>query len=337
MVGRLMDVANLLLRITGNNDDAQRALREVAAEAQRYAESEYQAQIKLGGVAVAKEEISSLERSLTLIGQRDVTARVRVKVDRDRNALSLLKAELEHALSGGAGARPLEHIFADISKVGASVAATATQVGGLGAKVAEFFGTLGEGAVGLAGKLGGALLGSIVQIIAQMLLWAVALAVLIPLVSALAGVLVGLIGSLGAAAAGFGVLLLAMGGALLPVILVMVAAFTRLFGIIKAVGTQQKDQQALAEANANAQRTLTEAYKAQRDAVDQLNSAENAKKEADLGIPDAQLRLDRARKALKDLKGEAADAGGLFNELFKRFEDGDFRPDKKQLAKLGDT
>lgn len=336
-----MNVSNLLLRITGDNDDAKRALREVAAELHKYAEEEFQAKIKLGGVAEAKRELDSLERALTIIGARDVTARVRVKIDKNQAHLANLRRELEHALSGGAGARPLEHIFADIAKIGTEV----TQLGGrmaqFGGAAADAFGPAVGGAARLASTIGGALVSALISAAAQLALYIVAAVFLLPLVEALAAAVLALAASFGAALAGAGALLVALGGTFIPVLAVAIAAFVRLGGVVKALKEQEdnraENNRKLAEAEKTASESRVEAIKAERDAVDQLRSAELAREEAKLGEGDAQLRLERARQKVKDLKDQAKAAGGVFEDLFAKLEDVHFRPDAALRAKIAGT
>jgi membrane protein implicated in regulation of membrane protease activity len=376
-----VNFANLLLRITGNNDDAKRSLREVAAEIRRVSNEEARAHVTVAGAEEAKVKIAELERSLTVIGQRSVTAKVKVKVDDSRANLTRLRQELEHALAGGVGARPLTHILGDIElearkvgrlggelgRVGSAVVRLGANFGALGEQIAtnavqgvstfvsgamEGLKSLGSSAISGLGSLITGVGSAIAGMLPTIALWVAALIVLVPLISALAGVLVALIGSLGAAALGAGALAVAFGGVLLPVIGVLVLAFTRIFKAIQAVNQEKQkaaqrahqlaqaektlaqDEQSAALARKNVQQTLTDAYKAQRDAVDELHNAQLAQKESALGIADASLRLDQARAHLRELKGEAKDAGGIFADLFQKLQDVDFRPSAALAARL---
>jgi hypothetical protein len=326
-----MNIANLLLRITGDNDDAKRSLHEIAAELKSFASEDAEARIKLAGVDNAKRELDGLERSLTLVGQRDVTARVKVKIDKERDVIGGLRRELEHSLAGGVGARAIGDIIGDIGRAGTRVAALGEEAGGV-------FARLSGGAASLASNLGSTLVGAIGQVVLQLGLLIGAAVLLIPIISAVLGVIAALAAGLIAAAAGLAALAIAFGGVLIPALAVGIALVVRLAGAFKALSDQQKkakqnaqelkdaqEQHSAAVRNAEQanQRVIeaeTEARKAQRDSVLEVQSAELALAESRLGITDAQIRLERAKENLKELKGEAREAGPAFERLFNQFQ-----------------
>lgn len=327
-----MDVANLLLRVTGNNQDAKQSLNEVATRLAALAATDAEATIGLNGGAQAKAELDSLEESLTIIGSRDVTARVRVKIDKDKDALGNLRRELDHALGGGAGARPIRAILDDIQSLGQSI----VQTGGL---ATNFFERLGASASEAAMSGVGSLVKMLPMLLVQIALLVAAGGLLFGVISALLAVVGALVASLALALAGVGALAVAFGGLLIPALAVLIGLITRVVGAYKAVSDAQKKsadntkaltaandahtqavkQAAAAEENVNRQRLA--AYDAQRDAALGVKNAEDALAEARLGITDANIRLERAKLNLKEVKAEAKDAGPAFERLFNQFQD----------------
>jgi hypothetical protein len=113
----MADVRNILLKITGDPDDAQRALRETAAEIQAFARQSAEAEVKIDATE-ARRTLANLDARLTEIGSRKVEPEVKVNIDQARARLRVLRTELQRALQGGAGARPLGDITHDIAALG---------------------------------------------------------------------------------------------------------------------------------------------------------------------------------------------------------------------------
>lgn len=338
-----MNIAELLLRITGDNKDAKRSLDEVARRLTEVAAKDAVAKVKLDGGAKVKAELDSLEKSLTVIGSRDVTANVKVKIDRNRGAISALRKELDLALAGGAGARAIGDIFSDITKIG-------TEVTKLGAEAGSAFAGFGSAAGQLASKIAGGLVSALVTLVSTIFLVIGAVVILTPVIVALAGVLAALIALVALAVAGFVALAIGFVGILIPALGVFIAIIVRVVGAFKALKDSQdkakENAKELADAEAAHSQAVeraiearqrvaeaeTEALKSQRDAVLAVRSAELQLAESRLGITDAQIRLQRAKENLKDIKDQAREAGPAFEKLFNQFEDvGRLSP--SQLAK----
>lgn len=367
-----MNIANLLLRITGDNADARRSLREVAAEVRNFARQEANARLGVEGAENAKRQIGELERALSIIGQRDVKARVRVDVDQARARLSLLRRELEHSLSGGAGARPVHAVMQDIEGVGGAIARMGgagvsffTRLGAAAGEAATSIGgALAGGVARLGSAMGGALLQAIGQIVAQFAAWVLIGLALLPVISAVVAVVAALAASLAAAVAGAGILAVALGGALLPIIGVLVFAFARFAKIVQAA--QQAEQERAAQADRikaadqarrqaveqlesaersrqdairgvhDAEERLSQAtvegYRAQRDAVEGVKDAELAREGSLLGLQHANLQVDEAKSKLKDFATQAGQSGHAFEQMWARFKDVSF--DAPQMERI---
>jgi hypothetical protein len=276
--------ANILLRITGVNDDAKRALREVAAEAKAFEEKEYAAHIGLHGTAEAEAKLNELEASLTLLGQRNVTASVNVDVDTARAKLALLKKELAFAGRGGAGARPMQAILQDIAAVGVEIGKLAGEgVSDLGAfgkaagEVGSDFSTLAA----TGGKAIGSIIASSLQFLVQ---WVVIGAVVGPIVLALAGVVATLAAGLAAALAGAVALGVALAALAVPVAIVGIGAALTGGKIIGAALEKSKAQDPTA---------VKERARARED-------AQFAVQDASQQVVDANDAVTQSAKTLKD-------------------------------------
>ena len=322
-------VANLLLRVSGDNKDAKRALREVSEEIIKLNSQEAKAEVEAGGVEVAKAKLQELENALTIIGQRNVTAKVQVDVDSARARLQLLRRELTHAAAGGAGARNVGDILEDIAEVGGAMARLGAEAGTLGARVGGFFANIGASTSQMVGSLGtvGPMM---IQMAVVAALLTVGIAVLGAALLAVVGVLGALAASLAAALAAMGAFLVAGLFALIPVLAVAVFAFARVAGAVKALKEEEEGRKQQAEqlraaeqrhsdalrARGDAVRNLAvqtaAAYRAQRQATIDLRDAELSLQSARLGVVDADLRLERAKLTLKELKEEAEGAGPAF-------------------------
>lgn len=163
--------------------------------------------------------------------------------------------------------------------------------------------------------------------------------VLLPLMASL-------ISSFAAAAAGAAVLGVALAGALGPVVLVAVAAVTKLVSAFKAVkehsdgaksaAKQQASAAAsiasaqdgvrsategLARAQSNLRQATTDAYRAWQDSIEAVKDDLLSVEHAQLGIEDANLSLREAQLALKQFRAEAGLAGDAFGSIFEKFTD----------------
>lgn len=341
-----ISVSDILLKIAGTNEDARRALRETAAEVAAFNQVDAEVTIRANPKdALAK--MAEVDTALTLIGKRKVSASVKVDIKDAQAKLVLLKAEMDHALKGGVGARPLSDVTNDLGALAGQIASFGGELEGIGAKGAAAMDNIGAAVVSTGAKVGGSLVGGLVTIGATIGLIAVGAAVLVPIIVALTGVIVALAASLAAAAAGAAALLTSGLFALAPIAAVAGVTVLRLVGAVKALQTAEKDRLTVAKDLRTADEAHTAALKAKQDATKNLSQAEvdaaHAERDAILAVKDAQLSLDesklgiadaaigleRAKDKLKDLKAEAADTP--FGDLLKKATNIDATTDQKTV------
>ncbi len=339
-------IANLVLRISGDNAEAKRSLAAISADLKAFNAAGAEAAITLAGPAAASAQIRRLEEQLDILGRKRVSPEVKVDIDRSRAQLAILRRELDGALRGRTGSRATADILRDIEKLGVKTAQVAGDFTSLGARMASFGTTAGEAGV----KLGDSLLSGLISVLTTLPLLVIGFIALSAVIGAFIAVVGALASVLAFAAAGLGVILLGAFAALLPVLLVVGLAIKKVMDAFQALGKQQENAKKQAEALRQAQQTLADsadrvaesqknvseqyvaAKRAERDAADEARSAELALQSAKLGEAEASLRLDRAKAALKGLKDEAKGAAPALQDLFKRFTDVDFKPsDAKKL------
>lgn len=335
-----LDVANLLLKISGEPDDAKRALSEITAELRKFGTIDEQAKIGVAGYDEAKEKISSLERSLTVLGQRDVTAKVKINVDEAKARLAQLRRELDLSASGGAGALPGKEIFSEIDNVGNSLERSMhSRLDKIGQDAKRFFKNIGTDLVGTlkgalaagvkgAGNVALSGVGAIIQGAGDVgkgivSLGASAVGSIGPL-GALLGVLLlfapallALVASLAGAAAGFSVLAVSFVGVLAPAVLLLLGAVKELTQAWSAVTKQQEKAKAsalaIAQANQNIHSSTERLAAAQKNLREQTANAYEAwraqirtVREDLLGVQQAQLGIQSSelqyKQSLQSLK-----------------------------------
>lgn len=363
-----LDVANLLLKISGEPDDAKRALAEITSELKAFGEIDTSAKVGLEGYEDAKAKLDSLDKSLTVLGQRDVTARVKVNVDDAKAKLTALRRELDLSASGGAGALPVEKIIGDVSSLGEQVErATHSRFERIEKDTRQFFKglfhdfgntlktALKDGAKGAGDALTGgvnflfegAAAGAkgLVSLGASALGSIGPLGALLGIILLFAPALLALAASLAGAVAGFGVLAIAFVGTLAPALLLVFGAVKELTQAWGAVGKEQEKAKASALAVAQAQQSVNHATQqlsdSQRNLKEQTASAYEAWKsqiravhEDLIGVQSAQLGVQQSqlsyKEALQSLKEFRSQLGlgGNFDDLFKKFTNVDFDPSK---------
>lgn len=335
-------IANLLLRVTGQNSDAKRALDEVEARLTLIAQSHATATVDINSAA-AKRQLAEVETALDLIGRRRVSAHVKVEVDDARAKLNLLRRELSAAGQGIPGARPIQSIVEDIAKLGAEI----PRIVGLGGRLASMGSSIGESFQGMGSSILKGGVAMIAQLGAQIAMLTVMMVALVPVVQAVLGVL-GLLVTLAAgAAAGIALLATAFIGMLVPVLGVVVGLFAAVAKAVKdakdadeqakksteELARAQESRAAAADRLRAAQEQQSQAYRdglrAQRDAVDDVKNAELARESALLGIEDAKIRTERAKEALRDFGKELRNTD--LGSMFKRFQNVDYRLSDRDL------
>jgi hypothetical protein len=313
----------ILLRVTGDADDARAELRKTAAELRELSGMTAEARVELK-TNVVEEQIARVQVRLANLSAQEATPEVRVRMARAVAEIERLQGRLAKLRS--------EDVTIDVDvkrgKVETAVAVigdTIKQaVSGIGSAISQGFST----GISVIGSLASFMRG---------------LAIIVAVALAPALILLGT--SLLSAAAGAGVLAVALAGALGPAVLVAVAAMTRLAAIVAALKERhtQAAQQAGAvagsqdqirtatDALANAQDNLatqtSAAYQAWADAIEAVKDDLRDVEHAQLGIEGAQLRLARARQTLAAFRRETGTAGESFDALFKRFSDVNFRGD----------
>lgn len=348
-----MEVANLLLRITGDNTQAKSALNEVAAKLASLAATDAEARIRVDGGRAALAEIDQLNKSLDVIGQRKVSARVQVDIENYRGKLALLKRELELATRGAAGARPLAEIIENMAELSGEIG----KVMGAGAQMSGMFSNLTGSAGSLAGAIGTTLvqsLGTAALMIGALMVAAVAL---LPVLAAVVVVIAALAASLLAAVAGFALIATSALVVAIPALAVLIGVIVKVVGAFKALKEEQEGAKEASEQLAAAQRAHSDALRAQGDA--QLNAsrqlvaardaerdaalaalqAEDALRAARLGVETSDTRADRARLNLAAKRTDASVAGPEFARLlpqFLRFDELSKRKQRRLVDKIGD-
>lgn len=328
-----LNVANLLLKISGEPDDAKRALLEITGELKKFGEVDESAKVGLDGYDEAKAKLDSLDRSLTVLGQRNVTAKVKINVDDAKAKLAALRRELDLSASGGAGALPTRQVLGDIENLGNEVerathsrferiaqdsksffhrlfhdfgntfkTALKDGIKGVGNAAAGGVGLLLEGA-GAAGKgiisLGASAIGAIGP-----------MGALLGVILLFAPALIALTASLAGAIAGFGVLAVAFVGTLAPAVLLLLGAVKELTQAWTAVTKQQEKAKAsalaIAQANQGVHSSTLALGAAQHNLKEQTTSAYEAwrsqiraVKEDLLGVRSAQLGVEQSQLSYK--------------------------------------
>lgn len=362
-----LSVAELLMRVTGDDRSATSTLAQVRAEMQALAASHAEATVDVDSTQ-AKRKLVELEAALDLIGRRSPSVKIQVETRDARAKMAALRRELDAALSGGSGARDVRLILRDIDRLGESIGRIGRITGGsvLQGMKALFSGAMSLGDVlrslttgaisfgqsigELGSKIGGSLLQGVMGLVAAFIQLNLIMLVLIPVITVLAGVIMTVVVAIGNAVLGAGALAIAFGAVLVPILGVLLAGF---IGVARAIANVKKekdeakkaaqeykqslDQLATAQRNlADAQeargREYENALRAQRDAVDAVKNAELARKDALLGIEDADIALDRAKLNLKQLREEASGAGRELQSMFRRFENVDYRINAKDLV-----
>lgn len=325
------NVANLLLKITGEPADAKRAIREVKEEAQAFASEAFKAEIGVEGVEVAEVRLRKLEATLAVFSKRSYSAKIKLDIKEAQAKLATLRGELALAMKGGVGARPLDDIVGDIARVGSDFESLGKQAESAGNGALD----AGKKFAGWGLKLVGAGFAAIFVSAALV---------------ALAGVIGALVAALAVAVAGAALLAFGFAVTLLPALLLVVAGMARLISSSQKVQQEHQKEataanavktarqglssandqvtsstQAVADAQTNLQQATTAAWQAYSDSIEKVKDDLLQVQYAQLGVQQADLNVHKAADALKKALGEAGVGSDKLDETFKKFTDVDFK------------
>lgn len=219
-------IRDVILRITGDGDDARRELERLSLELTKFGSKDAEANAKID-TAKAKENLKELEVEFKRIDGRDLSATANVRLGSAMAELAALQAELDHL--DGDDVTIDVNVRKDLEE----------RLQSLGMKAAGFADNL-EHAADKGEGLGKTLDGTNVQMgffsskLGTILQF---LPLLIPLASSVLSVVVALGASFLEAAAGAGALAVALGGALVAAAGIGVAAFFRFKETMETAGT----------------------------------------------------------------------------------------------------
>lgn len=301
--------------------------------------------VTVSGLDDLRARLDTVKASLEVFAARKYEGKVGLDIGEALAKAKLLEVEINHATSGGVGARPLHDLEAGLRDVVAVVAKAGEEAvvvsEGFFAKIVQGAQDAGsavasglssgfKAAVGAAASLSSIGPASIVGFLALGALLPVIGPEIIGLVAAVGA----LIAVLASAALGAGFLAVALAGAFLPVLAVVVAVVAAITNIVKvnnaaktaaqavtnALTTQRNARQALAQADLTEGQQAVAAESAKRDAILAVKDAYVQVAQAKLGITDAKLAVDDAKQALKDFYGQV---GGTVASLFQKFKNVD--------------
>lgn len=313
----MTDINEILLRITGDDDDAKRSLEDIITLLSALGAEEADPNVELKGEKEALAGIFALVAALEVLDKQDVN--VDVEVDRD-----------------GAARTAATGLMGIFERLGSSFADSGSGLAGLTFNIGPLVGRLNAAnaaILAVVAAIGTSLVGAIGALVAS-------------LAAAVAGVFA--LASAFAAALG-PIVLLAVGVfAKLGQVMKLVQAQDQaslaqsqknIQGHTQRAAAADREKQAaeqlasaneaLGKATKQAYREMADAAEAARDAVLGLESAQLNQKQANLDYKQARLELAKFRNEL-GLTGAEADAA------FKKFTDVNFNPAKlnSALAKL---
>lgn len=323
-----MALRNVLLKITGDNADAKRAISETRRDLRGLDGDKATAEMRVDGATASQARIEELRASLGRFDHTTATAEARIKVDRAYSDLDRLEGRIAKALDikddgrrnrvlagllGGA-----ETTLARAAKVAEQVGEETSQATGLfsklgqtavqtGSDVASGFARMGQGLPVIGGLVAGlAEMGPVALAIVPIIGFALvgALAAAATAVVALAGAFVALIAVVGAAVGGLatiGVAIASLGG---PVVILAIATLARLAKVFTALKGGSKDAESSAKGvstalkgQRDAQQALTDAT---RNSTQQRVAAARDERDSILGVKDAELQRQEALLGITD-------------------------------------
>jgi phage-related protein len=225
-------IANILLQVTGDSEDAQRALADVSRDLAVFGRETAEAEADVD-TAGASAHLDELKAKLAAFSTEDASAEVNVQIAKAQADIAVLQAELDRidgedvtvdvnvrkSIASDIGA-----IVREVDRLDSSLTGVTGGTGG-GGGLGGFISKIAEAAGGA--KVFGASLSEI----------AVAAPVVIASVVAIVGQLVAMVASAASAAGGVGALAVALGATLLPAIALGVGAIARFKEQSKEAGT----------------------------------------------------------------------------------------------------
>lgn len=231
----MASVANLLLQITGDPEDAREALRDVARDLSALDRMEAEADVDVD-TGKARAQLRELRSQLSSIDRERVSPDIDVAIAGAMAKIAALELQL--------AALDRQDVDVDIDVrrgIAEQLASVAAQVqhlagpvlGGLASSATQ----AGSSVQGLGGGMGSFQSMTRVAHPAVIALAAGLIAVLVPSVIAVGGALAAMVASLAAAAAGLGALAIAFGAAFLPAIALGIGAIQRFKAQSEIAGT----------------------------------------------------------------------------------------------------
>jgi hypothetical protein len=345
-----VDIANLLLRVSNDDEEARSGLAELAAELDKFDGKEAAAKILLEGVTDVQLQFDDLKKDLEKFDASKASAQLTLDGFDDAKAeLDDLDASLDEFgqkresasldLNTTEAKLKLDEIKADFEKLRAEmiaedVASLPGSIGGQAAKAAGTFeGEDEEDGASAISKIGEAASGALTPMSA-----------LLALAVALGPALLALVASAAGAVAGFLVLSVSFVGVLAPAIILIIAAVKELTKAWSGVKNQQEAAKASALAIAQAQQGVhsstqnlssaqhnlgiqtTEAYNAWKTQLRAVREDLLAVQSAQLGVLQSQLAVKEAQQTLKEFRQSVGLEGGQFDDLFKKLTNVDYDP-----------
>jgi len=337
----MADINEIILRITGDDDEGQRALAQIVAALEAVDAVEAEPEVQLQGEAGVLAGLAAIMTAIQGVDQAEAKPDVEVPTAGPIAQIAILAAALESL--------PNEvNVDVEVDKDGAARTGSKILAGAINALSSAGAGlTQSLGQVGVSiGPFATALNPVTIAIIAM------ALAIGVALVAALAA----LASSLAIATAALAALAVALVGALAPIAAVgfpALLAFAKVLAILKreqteaanaAIEKARADQTAIqyARQHSDAELELARAITARRDAVVQaMREMENAieavsdsyrsLERAQLSQEAAQLGIEQAELNLKNFRSEVGLIGTDLDSLFKKFTDVDFKGNSEAI------
>jgi hypothetical protein len=338
----MADINEILLRITGDDDDAKRVLEGLMAAMEAVDKLDAEPEVQLKGEEEALTGLGKLWAEIQTLSAAEADPSVEVKgVPQGIAEIAVLAASLE-ALPNNVSV----DVEVDRSGQGAAGLGQLSKVGGLASKaMGGLMSSLSQVGVSV-----GPLAVALNPVTAAVLLMAGAIAV--TLVSALAA----LAASAALAVVALGALAVALAAAMAPIALIGIPAllsFAKILKVLKQEETEagnaardkaKADQEAVvySRQHADASRALAAAVQAERtavvnamremeDAIEAVSDSYRSLESAKLSEERAKLNTKQAQADLKNFRREIGALGTDFDGVFKKFTDVDFKGDTSDI------
>jgi hypothetical protein len=338
----MTDINEILLRITGDDDDAKRVLEGLITALEAVDKIDAEPEVQLKGEEEALTGLGKLWAEIQALGAAEADPSVEVKgVPQGIAEIAVLAASLE-SLPNNVNV----DVEVDRSGQGAASLGQLSKVGGLAQKaMGGLMSSLSQVGVSV-----GPLAVALNPVTAAVLLLAGSIAV--TLISALAA----LAASAALAVVALGALAVALAAAMAPIALIGIPAllsFAKILKVLKQEETEagnaardkaKADQEAVtySRQHADASRALAQAVQAERtavvnamremeDAIEAVSDSYRSLERAKLSEERAKLNTKQAQADLKGFRREMGALGTDFDGLFKKFTDVDFKGDTSDI------